>query len=251
MKWLLFQMALLCVGVTAVQSPVFCQFNVPKYEFGLGLGMLVYQGDLTPRRLGSFETQKFSLGLTASRLFSPSFSARAQLLFGKLKGDDARYENPEFRQERNFLFRSPVTELSGQLVWNLTAANYTDKGFSPYLFAGAGISVIKVRRDWSRMNGAYFTPETAEIWAGLAADSAHSLPRVIPVVPLGGGIRYFFNSQWGLNAEATYRLATTDYLDGFSQSANPEKKDNYMGYSLGLIYRSGKKNTLKCPKIHY
>lgn len=241
--WLLLSMA--------VQLVSFSQWNVPKYEWGLGLGMLVYQGDLTPRQLGAFETQKFSLGLTASRLFSPSFSVRAQLLFGKLKGDDAKYDNPEYRQERNFLFTSPVTEFSGQLVWNLTGSFYRDKGFSPYLFAGAGFSLIRVRRDWSRMNTAYFTPETAEIWTGLAADSAHSLPRMIPVVPLGGGVRYFFSSRWGLNAEATYRVATTDYLDGFSQSANPDKKDNYLGYSLGLIYRSGKKNTLDCPRVRY
>ena len=236
----------LCMGLSA-----FAQSDNPKYEFGANLGFLVYQGDLTPEKLGSFKTQKLSFGLHASRLLSSSFSVRANLAFGKLKGDDARYDNPEYRQQRNFNFTSPVVELSGQFVWNITGSNYADKGFSPYLFAGAGVSFLKIKRDWSNVNTSYFPPETSEIWAGIAADSAHNLPRVIPVIPVGAGVKYFITPQWAVNAETSYRIAATDYLDGFSQAANPDKKDKYLGYSVGLIYRTGKQNRLACPVMKY
>ncbi len=231
-----------------VNNPVRAQ-HYPKYEFGMNLGFTVYQGDLTPQQLGSFKTQKLALGLQAARLISPSWSVRATFLRGRLKGDDALYVNPEYRQQRNFNFQTPVTEFTGQLVWNPLRRNYADKGFSPYLFAGAGFAFLRINRDWSGLNSSYFNSETSTIFSGLAADTTHSVPRLIPVVPIGAGLKYYFTPRLGMNAEAAYRLGYTDYLDGFSEAANPAKKDHYLNYSIGIIYRTGKKNMLKCPKM--
>ncbi len=244
--WALIASIAFCISNTG-----FAQSDNPTYEFGVNLGFLVYQGDLAPGRFGSFKTQKLSIGLHASKILSPFFSARANLTFGKLKGDDARYSAPDYHQQRNFNFTTPATELSALLVWNVTGKNYADKGFSSYLFAGTGLSFLKIKRDWRNINTTYFGPESSEIWAGLAADSAHKLPRIIPVLPVGAGIKYFITPNWAVNAETAYRIATTDYLDGFSQAANPNRKDNYLGYSVGIIYRSGKKNRLGCPAIKY
>jgi Domain of unknown function (DUF6089) len=234
-----------------VSTGIIAQNTKPKYEFGVNLGFLVYQGDLTPKRLGSFETQKFSIGLHASKILSPNVSVRANLLLGKIKGDDAIYDNPEYRQQRNFNFTSPVTELSGQLVYNILGRNYADKGFSPYIFAGAGLALVKVKRDWSNTNISYFGNESSEFATNLAADVVHGTPRVLPVIPLGIGTKYFFTQNLALNAESSYRLSRSDYLDGFSQAANAQKKDHYLNYSIGLIYRTGNKNKLACPKMKY
>jgi len=231
-------------------ATLFAQNN-PKYEFGINLGFTVYQGDLTPQQLGSFRTQKLALGLHASKLLSPSFSVRGAFLRGRLKGDDGLYANPEYRQQRNFNFSTPVTEFTGQFVWNPLARNYAEKGFSPYFFAGAGFAFLRIKRDWSGFNSSYFDSETSTIFSGLAADTVHSVPRLIPVIPVGMGIKYFITPKLGMNAEAAYRLGYTDYLDGFSEAANPAKKDHYLNYSIGIIYRSGTKNRLSCPKIRY
>ena len=93
-------------------------------------------------------------------------------------------------------------------------------------------------------------------------DSAHSLPKVIPVLPVGAGLRYFFSPKFGLNLEASYRVSFTDYIDGFSQAANPDLKDHYMNYALGIIFRPGGdsgsgsggyggKSKLGCPVLKY
>lgn len=227
------------------------QIDQPKYEFGFNAGFLVYQGDLTPEKLGSFKTQKLSFGIHAARIMSPTFSVRGSLLLGKLYGDDAKYDSPEYRQFRNFSFTSPVFELSGQLVWNFLGRNYKDRGFSPYVFAGAGLSKLKIKRDWSRVDLTYFNPEVSEMWAGLAADTTQKMPGVIPVIPLGVGVKYFFTPKLAVNAESSYRFLFTDYLDGFSKAANPNRKDSYLNYSVGLIYRTGKKNRLACPVVRY
>lgn len=226
------------------------QVNSPKYQFGINAGFGVYQGDLTPHAFGSFRTQRLALGLHASRLLSPSVSVRAHFLRTGLRGDDALYTSPEYRQQRNFNFRTPVTEFTGQLLWNPLRSNYADKGFAPYLFAGAGLSFLRIRRDWSGLNAAYFD-ESSSLFSGLATDTARSVPRLIPVIPVGVGVNYFLNSRLGINAETSYRLGYTDYLDGFSEAANPARKDHYLNYSVGLFFRTGKKDRLKCPKIRY
>ena len=144
-----------------------------KYEFGVNFGFVMYQGDLTPERLGSFKTQKFAVGLHADRILGHTFAIRGNLLIGSLKGDEALYDEPEYRQERNFNFTTSLVELSVSGVFNITARNY-DEGFSPYVFAGAGISFLNIKRDWSRYNRAYFDAQGHTISDGLAADSAHS-----------------------------------------------------------------------------
>jgi opacity protein-like surface antigen len=251
MKRQLITRAIIAGLAFCIAGSAHAQVSNPKYEFGLNLGFLVYQGDLTPEQLGSFRTQKLFQGIHASKIISSSFSLRANLAVGKLKGGDALYDNPDYRKQRNFNFSTPVTELSAQFVWNMTGKNYADKGFSPYLFTGAGLSFLKIKRDWSNISTSYFDAETSEIWAGLAADSAHKLPWMIPVIPVGAGIKYFITPNWAVNAESSYRIATTDYLDGFSKAANANKKDNYFGYSIGVIYRTGKKDRLGCPVIKY
>jgi hypothetical protein len=222
----------------------------PKYEFGINIGFLVYQGDLTPRKLGSFETQKISVGLHASRILGSAFSVRGNLLIGSLSGNDALYPFPEYRQHRNFNFSSPVAELSAQLVWNVAGKNYAYKGFSAYLFGGAGVSYVMVKRDWSKIDANYFG-EFSEIWTGLAVDAAHQTPHIIPVLPVGAGAIYFFTPHWAINAEASYRFDFTDYLDGFSKSANPSRNDHYLNYAVGLIYRPFKKGRMDCPAMKY
>ena len=222
------------------------QLNHTTYEAGMGFSSFVYQGDLTPMRFGAFNTMRFGANLFASKLLSPSFAARVNLAVGGLRGDESTYSTPEYRQQRNFRFRSPVTELSVQAVWNPLGTNFEDRGFSPYFFAGAGLAFVHVKRDYSDYNADYFDP-VSDLSAKLALDAAHKPPRVLPVAPIGGGIRYNFNARWAVNAESSYRLTGSDYLDGFSEAANPNRNDHYHTITIGVIYRIGKKNLLACP----
>jgi hypothetical protein len=88
------------------------------------------------------------------------------------------------------------------------------RGLSPYLFAGLGVSLLNIKRDWSRFNAEYFSSEPKTL-SGLAADQQHPLPALIPVFPMGIGIRYPISPSISVNAETSYRFTFTDYLDGF------------------------------------
>jgi hypothetical protein len=226
------------------------QINTAKYEIGVGIGTFTYQGDLTPYPAGSFKTTSPGLQIHGSKILNSKFLLRTNLGIGRLKGNDASYDHPEYRQQRNFRFNSPVIELSQLLVWSIFQRNYSDKGFSPYVFGGAGISFLGIKRDWSNFNAAYFG-DGSDLPERLAIDAAHKVPRIIPVIPVGAGIRYSISPRIAISGESSYRFSFTDYLDGFSVAANPSRNDHYHTVSIGAIYRIGKKNTLDCPIIRY
>lgn len=226
------------------------QQRFSPYEWGLNIGLMVYQGDLSVGRVGSLRTQKPYFDLHATRLLGDAFSIRANLAVGELYGDDAKYENPDYKRHRNFNFKSPVYELSLRVLWDPLGRNNNIVGFAPYVFGGAGLALLNIRRDWSRLDKDYF-PLNADVLTQIPADSAKVLPGSIPVFPVGAGVKYFLSPQLALNAELGYRLTATDYLDGFSKSANPNFRDSYFTYGVGIIYRPGKRDPMDCPTPKY
>ncbi|HMU09011.1 MAG TPA: DUF6089 family protein [Ferruginibacter sp.] len=217
---------------------------------GLNAGLYVYQGDLTPDPLGSFKTIKPGFSLFAKKPINHFLAARLHMSFASLQGNDNRYSKPEYRQQRNFYFFTPLMEFSGQLIWNIRGRNYDDYGIQPYFFTGAGVSFVRVQKDYSRMNAAYFG-ESSDIYAGLAADEAHGTSPALLSVPVGVGAEYPISERFSLNIETSYRFVFTDHLDGFSQSANPKLKDHYHSTSVGIIYKFGKKQKgIGCPTVN-
>lgn len=233
---------------------IFINSQLPKsyFEVGGGLGTYVYQGDLTPSRIGSFKTLKPGLFLWASKVVSASRSYRINLTIASLKGDESKYSIPEYRQQRNFKFKTPLIELSALSVWDIRGNNfYRSKGtFSPYLFSGVGLSFLTIKPDRNGFNAAYFNTNE-EVMKGLDADAEKNLPRLLPFVPVGLGFRYEISERLAINTETSYRFVFTDYLDGFSQSANPQKDDHYLSQTVGFLFKLGKKNSWNCPKIKF
>ncbi|MEP6948300.1 MAG: DUF6089 family protein [Ginsengibacter sp.] len=238
---------LLCLaGFTAS-----AQFDISKLELGADATTFIYQGDLTPKKIGSFKTITPGLGIYASHKLNDIFSLKTNLVLGSLKGDESRYPKPPYRQQRNLKFTTPVTEISESIVWNIVPPGTKDgPRLTPYISAGVGYAFLHIKRDYSNFNLAYFGQESV-ITAGLRADTAHSLPKGIVGFPVSAGLRYSLTKNISLNLATTYRFNSTDYLDGFSQSANPSKKDHFFTNAIGVIYSFGETNMIKCPKMKY
>lgn len=219
------------------------------FEAGVNTGTLLYQGDLVRSSMGSFKEAKPMLQLWLAKPFSPYLSWRASLLLGSISADESQFSDPFWKQLRNFSFSSPVTELSATLQYNL----YGDNGqesyhtLTPYLVAGLGVSFLNVKRDWSRLDTTAFSSKS-QTQTGLGTDTLHALPRVLPVIPLGAGIRWMVTPRFSVNAEATMRFSFSDYIDGFSYAANSKAKDNYYGLSLGVSWVLGG-DWVKCPRV--
>lgn len=242
--------------VIAIMTTIFpfahlsAQLNSPRYEVAAGPALFIYQGDLSPARAGSYRTLRPGLALMGSRIFNNYFSLRAGLAFGSLRGDDAKFNTPEWKQQRNFNFSTRVTELSAVAIYNIAGTNGRNdiKTISPYVFGGVGFSFHNIKRDWSGFNAAYFGNESWVV-EGLAADIDHSLPRRLFTIPLGVGIRYPINESFSIAAETGYRFTFTDYLDGFSRSAGPAKKDAFHTQLVSIIYTFRNYQGLKCPPV--
>lgn len=242
--------AALLISFLFIASSSHAQFY-KDMSVGLNGGIYVYQGDLTPERFGSFKTLQPGFSLFAKKPINHFLAARVHVSIAKLKGDDSRYSKPGYRQLRNFSFTTPVKEFSAQLVWNVLGKNYEDKGIMPYVFSGAGVSLVRVRKDYSRLNATAFG-DGSSVRAGLAIDEAKGTPRSIFSVPVGVGAEYPISNRFSVNIETSYRFIFTDYLDGFSHSANPEFKDHYHSTSAGIIYKFGNKDKgVACPTVNY
>jgi hypothetical protein len=229
--------------VSLIQSKA--QFN-STYEVGINVGTFIYYGDLTPSSIGSWKTPGFVWGLTGLKHLTPTISVRLDMNFGKLRGDEAKYSSPEYRQYRAFAFNSRVTEAVLSAEWSPLGR---DRKLSPYLFGGMGYASMKITRDYSRFNEAYFVGEPG--LKELLAQDAASSPKGIAIVPVGFGLKYALNNKFSLTAEASHRFTRSDYIDGFSHSGNPDKKDSYSKISLGLRYSIGNKDPYACPPMRY
>ncbi|MBI1781675.1 MAG: hypothetical protein HYR66_09945 [Sphingobacteriales bacterium] len=239
---------LFCIAMCVNKATA--QLKSKGLEAGINIGTFIYQGDLTPQKVGSLKTPGLGINLYVSKPIRNNIYLRLNFALGKLKGDDAKYNNPLWRQQRNFNFKSPVAELSGNMVWYPLGNNDYANGrrLVPYVSGGAGLALLRIKRDWSQLNREAFTGQQS-FFDGLSADEAHRLPRVIPVIPIGAGVSYSLSPKISIVTEASYRFLFTDYLDGFSQSANPARKDSYYSISAGIKYSFGKNRGIDCPKI--
>ena len=233
--------AALCITISSIS--LMGQAKPSPYEVGFHLGSSLYLGDLIPTFAGTYKSPGFFYGIDGTRIINRRFSLRGSLSHGKVKANDANYKTPQWRQERNFNFKTFITEIVANLVWNPLGNN---RLINPYLFAGIGYSFLNVKRDYSNFNENYFAGEPKTL-AGLNADIAHRLPNGIAVLPVGAGLRYPISNKLSLNLETAYRFIKTDYLDGFSEAANPKRRDAYFTHTAGLIYAFGSKNMLACP----
>ncbi len=221
---------------------------------GLTGGAYIYQGDLAQSFLGSTKTSSFGLSVYAQKTLSNYLSFRLNFSSAKLKGDESVYSSPAYRRQRNFMFTSPLKELSGLVLWNIKGNNYNSYGPTPYLFSGIGVAFINSKPDYSRMDTT--VSKIPSMNQNIAVDMAHGTPSVLPVIPLGAGIEFSLSQKLLLNIESAYRFSFSDYIDGFSIAANPDKKDSYYSVTLGVRYRFSagetnsigrKGNALGCP----
>ena len=213
-----------------------------RWEVGGFVGTSGYLGDLNKSNFFSKEPRP-AFGAILRYRVSPYLSLRLSLLHGRLSGRDDHYADRAFR---NFTTTSPANELATQLELNLwplaDSRNPRDfqPQFTPYLFLGFGVVATNPVVDLDNM--IITKTEYAE---GAEIDRTAIYSNFHAIVPFGLGVKYRFHRQWTLAAEASFRFAFSDYLDGISFAGNPNKSDRYKFSGITLSYRF-KKLATRC-----
>jgi len=194
-------------------------------ELGGFMGIANYQGDLTNRPVELRES-KYSFGGFIKYHYANKLHFRGQCYYARISGDDIHGPN----SDRDWRFATDMAEASIQLEF-LPFAKYRFNRvglfrpqINPFISVGIGSS-FTINKDVGIEPTSSFIKTTFPE----PNDKNNFL-----IVPVGGGIRFDFTQWTTIAGEVGWRYSKSDYLDGISQNANPEKDDWYFFFGATL-----------------
>jgi len=154
---------------------------------------------------------------------SPRFSTKGLLSFGFLYGDDA-LTSEYHRNHRNLSFRSPILELGGHIEYHIIKEKF---GHRYDLRRNRGRANTPSLYVFTGINGFWFNPKTKyqNEWVALQpfgpegqgrVDTREPYNRISWSVPVGFGMNFLIDRNWGIGFEYGVRYAMTDYIDDVS-----------------------------------
>ncbi|MCZ2357286.1 MAG: DUF6089 family protein [Bacteroidia bacterium] len=225
--------ALTCAWFVAGISSVFSQRGKGYTYFSVGpsLGTTNYKGDLDDDFTLKFT--KFGLGAMGYYQFHPHMSLRLNFSQGWMGASDSVTKNFS-RNYRNLSFRSPITELSVQLIYDFFGSNRRYKyrrDWTPFAFTGVGVFTFnpKAKANDGKWYALQPLGTEGQYLVGVSGTpKPYSLTQIC--IPIGVGVKRRLSEKWDLRVEIGMRKVFTDYLDDVSDKyANPEEMYRQMG----------------------
>lgn len=200
------------------------------WEGGALLGISKMGGDLGDPQIQSTSDLNLAYGFMARRYFHTNMAFRLNLLHSRLSASDD--DQPDLSQ-RGFSTQTPVTEFSIDFELDILGHRRNknkDSRFniSPYVLLGMGFAFTNPKTTFGDADG-----ENGDIL--LDEITAFSSTRF--ALPIGAGLRINVSRRMAFAVEVSSRATFSDYLDGVSHSANPERKDWYGFGSIQAWYR--------------
>lgn len=221
-----------------------------KWEGGLMLGVIDYQGDLS-NPVFDIKQPNASAGLAIRSNIKHNLAIRANLLFGTIEGADTNHEDTDWdRSFRNFSFENSITELSLNLEYSPFAKKWENRSnkypsnLNPYGFIGIGVSMGKAVLTSNDNNLSFMKSRGQDI-----LDDEENTNGVRFVAPIGGGVKVDLSKKVRLGAEVGFRPTFNDFLDGTSAAGNPDRNDWYWFGGLVLTFTLADDNKEPLPMI--
>jgi len=206
-------------------------------EVGGGLHFLTYFGDLAPaNNILSTDVSQIKPGISGliNYRYGPRMSLKAELLYGRLTGDDNTSANPQdsdalSRYIRNLSFRNDILDFSMMAQFYIFKNYLNFRERKPFnIYFNIGISMFyhnpKGRVPDFKLNNERY-PNSGE-WVALrplGTEGQYSefydiepYSSVQFSIPFGGGFNFRLSERLDFNFEINYRLLLTDYIDDVS-----------------------------------
>lgn len=197
-------------------------------EAGLFFGASNYMGDLAPSPLAANETN-LAFGGHYRYMVGPKLGLKGSVSFGKISGSDTNIPRAEPRQaSRRLEMEAGLLEVALQAEWHiLGTSRYNNAGLysrqaSPFISAGLGLAFAEAKVSTHQIDK-YRFPEPG-------AKSAFI------VLPVSAGVRFDLTEAISLSGEFGVRATFSDYLDGLSAYANPDRNDYYLFTGISVLY---------------
>lgn len=201
--------------------------NAQRNELGIRVGMSNLVGDIgntnyilqQPLDLNRASDWgvPFYGGLLYRFNFNPHQTVRLDLGYNQVQFSD-KAAKEEYRRNRNSYGKNNVYEASVVFEYNLFPVNNEQLSMaSPYIFAGIGGLMFDapkatLNHDFRRNADGVAQAPINEL--DFVTTTEYTMGRkTVAHIPFGVGLKYKFNHNWGIFAEATFRLALTDQLD--------------------------------------
>lgn len=216
------------------------------HEIGIWAGVANYYGDLqtnwVPTDIGSTKTYRPGGGIIYKYFLNPRVGVRFGASYVTITGADSLSQVTASRQ-RNLSFQNNMFEGYGALELNFIPVEVNRFKVSPYLFAGVG---AVYSRPFTRDNDnkKVFLRDLSTEGQGLPNYPDRKVyPLFNPMIPVGGGIKFFVGKTLMVTAEVGLRYVASDYLDDVSRSyVNMDTLLAYKGQkSVELSYRGNEK----------
>ena len=182
--------------------------SAQKLQVTVFAGFCNYQGDLQDKRFTASQAHPaFGAGLLYD--ITDHFSARANVNFGKISGND-KYNDKN--TARNLSFSSPVTDIHLGLEYSLF--NLYERSLTPYIFAGISYFNFNPSTIDSSGRKVFLQPLGTEGQGFYQGRKKYNLNQF--AIPFGGGVKFALSENIRLAFEIGMRKTNTDYLDDIS-----------------------------------
>ena len=221
-----------------------------NWEASLLIGGTAYQGDLTSKWYPSLSETEAIYGLMLKRNISSTLGLRFTGAYATYKGDDPY-------KHRGYTFHARAAQLDMTVEWEpLGKRRYPGsyqfyRQISPYIFAGIGTIYYEA-------TPVFPITDDEALLTRIEKDQSFKFPSIMPVLPIGVGVKMDINRRWAFLVEAGTQTAFSDDLDGISNAANPSANDwlafGRAGFVIRFLPKDSDRDGLAdiddaCPKV--
>lgn len=222
------RIVLILILVAGIFRYAGAQEETYKFDAGLAMGMSGYIGDANSGN--PFSNPGFNAAASFRYLWNTRMAIRGMLSMYTLSGDTKDLDS-YLPEDRQFSFKSTVTELSARFEFN----------FFPY---GIGETYKKLKR---------WTPYIAA-GIGVAVASTGGETFFAPSVPLAVGVKYKLKPRINLGLEFSMTKFFSDHFDSRELADLPGIKTSFLkntdwtsAIAVSVSYEFGK----RCVTCHY